>query len=118
VQPTPEPATAEPVPRAEPVPKAAPKPKPKAPATLVVTLSYVDREWRISANQGSRALAKPLAIKPTEALRMVAMIDLPGLHDAVEHIIAAEKADAEQRAIRLRAELAEIESRLTELAKR
>ena len=89
--------------------------KPKAPASLVVTLSYAEQQWTVAATQGSRSLAKPYAIKPTEALRMVALIDVPGVHDAVEHIIAAERADAQHRAIRLREELAEIESRLAEL---
>jgi hypothetical protein len=92
--------------------------KPKPPASLVVTLSYADQQWTVSAVQGSRALAKPYAIKPTEALRMVALIDVPGVHDAVEHIIASERADAEHRAVRLREELAEIESRLAELTAR
>ena len=90
-------------------------PKPKTPASLVVTLAYADREWTIAANLGSKALAKPYAIKPTEALRMVALIDVPGVHDAVENIIAAERVEAQQRAVRLREELAELESRLAEL---
>ncbi len=87
----------------------------KAPASLTVTLAYTDREWTIAANQGTKALAKPYVIKPAEALKMVAMIDVPGVHDAVENIIATERAEAEQHALRLRAELAEIEARLTEL---
>jgi hypothetical protein len=92
------------------------KPKPaKAPASLVVTLSYADREWTVAATQGSKSLAKPYVIRPAEALRMVALIDVPGLHEAVESIIAAERVDAEGRAARLRTELAEIESRLAEL---
>jgi hypothetical protein len=48
---------------------------------------------------------------------MVALVNLPGLHDAVESIIAAERTEAETRAQRLRAELAEIESRLNELTR-
>jgi hypothetical protein len=92
--------------------------RPKAPASLSVTLAYADREWTVAANQGSRTLAKPYVIKPAEALRMVSMLDMPGVHEAVETIIAAERAEAEGRAERLRAELAEIESRLSELAAR
>jgi hypothetical protein len=98
------------------LPRAAKPAKPKAPASLVVTLTYADKEWMVAANQGSKALAKPYVIKPTEALRMVALIDVPGVHDAVESIIAAERAEAEHRALRLREELAEIESRLAELS--
>jgi hypothetical protein len=92
--------------------------KPKAPASLTVTLSYADREWTVSASLGSRTLAKPYLIKPTEALRMVALVDVPGVHEAVESIIVAERAEAESRAARLRTELAEIENRLAELAGR
>jgi hypothetical protein len=92
--------------------------KPKAPASLTVTLSYADREWTVSASLGTRTLAKPYLIKPTEALRMVALVDVPGVHEAVESIIVAERAEAESRAARLRTELAEIETRLAELAGR
>ena len=92
--------------------------RPKAPASLTVTLSYADREWTVSASLGSRTLAKPYLIKPTEALRMVALVDVPGVHEAVESIIVAERAEAESRAARLRTELAELESRLAELAGR
>jgi hypothetical protein len=89
--------------------------KPKPVASLTVTLAYTDREWTIAAQQGSKTLAKPYVIKPTEALQMVALIDMPGVHEAVEAIIETERAEAEGRALRLREELAEIESRLAEL---
>jgi hypothetical protein len=49
---------------------------------------------------------------------MVALINVPGVQDAVASIVAAERQAAEDRAQRLRAELAEIESRLAELATR
>jgi hypothetical protein len=104
------PATAEP---AEPRPGRPAKVRP--PASLTVTLTYADREWMVAATQGSRTLAKPHVIRPADALRMVALIDVAGVHDAVEGIIAAERADAETRARRLREELAEIEARLSEL---
>jgi hypothetical protein len=90
--------------------------KPRAPASLTVTLSYADREWTVAASLGSKTLAKPYLIKPTDALRIVALVDVPGVHEAVENIIVAERAEAENRAARLRTELAEIESRLAELA--
>ncbi|MER7892754.1 hypothetical protein ABTX15_23320 [Micromonospora sp. NPDC094482] len=89
--------------------------KPKGPAGLTVTLAYADGEWTVAAQQGSKALAKPYVVKPAEALRMVALVDVPGVHEAVEQILAAERAEAEQQAEKLRAELAEIEARLAEL---
>jgi hypothetical protein len=100
---------------AKPARKATRSARPKGPAGLTVTLSYGDGEWTIGATQGSKALAKPYVIKPAEALRMVALVDVPGVQEAVEHIMSAERAEAEQQAEKLRAELAEIEARLAEL---
>jgi hypothetical protein len=99
--------------KAAPAKKAA---KPKAPPSLTVTLSYAEGEWTVAANQGAKALAKPYLIKPAEALKMVSMLDVPGVHEAVEEIVSAARAEAEQQADRLRAELAEIEARLAELS--
>ncbi|MBQ1076017.1 hypothetical protein KBX06_23075 [Micromonospora sp. C31] len=95
--------------------KAVKAVKPKGPAGLTVTLAYADGEWTVAAQQGSKALAKPYVVKPAEALRMVALVDVPGVHEAVEQIMAVERAEAEQQAEKLRAELAEIEARLAEL---
>ena len=97
-----------------PAKKAAAK-QPKAPAGLTVTLAYADGEWTVAANQGAKSLAKPYVIKAGEALKMVAMLDVPGVHEAVEEIVTAARAEAETQAERLRAELAEIEARLAEL---
>jgi hypothetical protein len=115
------PAPAPPVPTvvASPAPaarKATSRPgKAKGPAGLTVTLAYTDGEWTVAAVQGAKALAKPYVIRPAEALRMVSLVDVPGVQEAVEQIVSAERAEAEQQAERLRAELAEIEARLAEL---
>jgi hypothetical protein len=115
-----EPAAGEPVAeepkkvvRATPAKKAV---KPKVAPGLTVTLAYAEGEWTVAANQGAKALAKPYLIKPAEALKMVSMLDVPGVHEAVEEIVSAARAEAEQQAERLRAELAEIEARLAELS--
>jgi len=94
--------------------KAQPRVKPAA--TLTVTLAYAESEWTVSAQQGSKALAKPYVIRATEALKMVSMLDVPGVHEAVEEIVANARATAEREAQRLRSELAEIEAKLAELA--
>jgi hypothetical protein len=94
---------------------AARPPRAKPAAALTVTLAYGDGEWTVAATQGAKALAKPYVIRPAEALRMVSLVDVPGVQEAVEQIVSAERADAEQQAQRLRAELAEIEARLAEL---
>ncbi|GGQ60341.1 hypothetical protein GCM10010166_32450 [Couchioplanes caeruleus subsp. azureus] len=89
--------------------------RPKPVSELTVTLAYAEGEWTVAANQGSKALAKPYIVRPAEALRMVSLVDVPGVQEAVEQIMAAERAQAEQQAQRLRAELAEVEARLREL---
>jgi hypothetical protein len=89
--------------------------KSKVPAALTVTLAYADGDWTVAATQGSKALAKPHPIRPSDALKMVGLLDAPGVHDAVEQILTAERTDAEHQATRLRAELAEIEAKLAEL---
>ncbi len=99
-----------------PAPRKAVRPvKVKPAATLVVTLSYGEGEWTVAASQGAKSLAKPYVIRPAEALRMVSLVDVPGVQEAVEQIMSVERAEAEQQAQRLRAELAEIEARLAEL---
>jgi hypothetical protein len=54
-------------------------------------------------------------IRPADALKMVGLLDVAAVHEAVEQIVAAERAEAEQQAEKLRAELAEVEARLAEL---
>ena len=99
-------------------PKAKPARKPARPkpsTALTVTLAYSDGEWTVAAHQGTKALAKPYLIRPAEALKMVGMLDVPGVQEAVEEIVAAARSQAEAQAQRLRSELAEIEARLAEL---
>ena len=99
-------------------PKAKPARKPARPkpsTALTVTVAYSDGEWTVAAHQGTKALAKPYLIRPAEALKMVGMLDVPGVQEAVEEIVAAARSQAEAQAQRLRSELAEIEARLAEL---
>nr|WP_106318168.1 hypothetical protein [Actinoplanes italicus] len=100
---------------AAPARKAARPAKAKPSPSLTVTLAYAEGEWTIAANQGAKALARPYVIRPAEALRMVSLIDMPGVQEAVDQIMAAERAEAEQQAQRLREQLAEVEARLAEL---
>ncbi|MEV4352243.1 hypothetical protein AB0J83_47920, partial [Actinoplanes sp. NPDC049596] len=101
---------------APPAKKAAARPAKAKPAPgLTVTLAYAEGEWTVAANQGSKALAKPYVIRPAEALRMVSLVDVPGVQEAVEQILSAERAEAEAQAQRLREQLAEVEARLAEL---
>jgi outer membrane biosynthesis protein TonB len=107
-----EPESVPPAPRKPAAPKA---PKAKPAPTFTVTLSYAEGEWTVGAVQGSRTLARPYLIKPAEALKMVSMLDVPGVHEAVEQILSTERSQAQAHAEKLRAELAELEVKLAEL---
>ena len=114
--PAPREETAPPAPAPEAAPRRAARPaKVKPPAALTVTLAYAEGEWTVGANQGTKALAKPYVIKPGEALKMVALLDVPGVQEAVEQILSAERAVAQEHAERLRNQLAEVEAKLAEL---
>lgn len=89
--------------------------KPKPTPAVTITVAYTEGEWTVAAQQGAKALAKPYVIKPTEAMKMVALLDVPGVHEVVQQILAADQAQAEVQAQKLRTELAEIEARLAEL---
>ncbi|ABP54785.1 hypothetical protein Strop_2337 [Salinispora tropica CNB-440] len=111
-------SSARPVESAKPARRAVKSAKPakaKGPAGLTVTLAYAEGEWTVAAQQGAKVLAKPYVVKPAEALRMVGLVDVSGVQEAVEQILAAERAQAEQQAEQLRSELAEVEARLAEL---
>ncbi|GAA5180967.1 hypothetical protein GCM10023322_14500 [Rugosimonospora acidiphila] len=105
----------EPVEAAKPARKAVKQAKPKPQTGLTVTLAYAEGEWTVAAQQGAKVLAKPYLIKPAEALKMVGLLDVPGVQEAVEQIVSAERTEAQHQADRLRAELAEIEAKLAEL---
>jgi hypothetical protein len=113
--PAPRTETAPPPVETGPARKAARPAKVKPPAALTVTLAYTEGEWTVGAAQGSKALAKPYVIKPGEALKMVALLDVPGVQEAVEHILSAERTVAQEHAERLRTQLAEVEAKLAEL---
>jgi hypothetical protein len=101
----------------KPARKATRAAKPKPVPSLTVTVAYADGEWTVAAQQGSKALARPYLIKASEALALVGMLDVPGVQEAVEQIVEAERAQTQAHAERLRAELAEIEARLADYPK-
>jgi hypothetical protein len=98
-------------------PTTARRGRPKPPVALTVTLTYAAGAWAVGASQGTKVLAKPQPVRAADALRMVAMLDVPAVRETVEGIVSAARAEAEREADRLRSELAEIEARLAELGK-
>jgi hypothetical protein len=101
--------------------KAADKATPKArkavrkPGELTVTVHFKDGEWTDQAQRGARVLVKPTPVPAAAALRMVSALETPAVHDVVEEIVEATKAEAEEAAERLRAQLEEVENILADL---
>ncbi len=107
-----EPESVPPAPRKPATPKAA---KAKPLPSFTVTVAYTEGEWTVGAVQGAKVLAKPYVIKPADALKMVSMLDVSGVQEAVETIMSAERAQTLAVAEKLRAELAELEAKLADL---
>jgi hypothetical protein len=82
---------------------------------LTVTLGHHEGRWTVQAAKGTRILVKPTSVRPADALKMVALLDAPGVTDVVAEIVEAARAEAEQIAERLRRELAEVEATLADL---
>ncbi len=105
-------------PRAEP---PAPRPaarrtgRGKGPADLSVTLTWQDGDWTVQAHRGTKVLARPGPVRAADALRMVGLLDVPAVADAVGEIVTAARTAAADRAEQLRRELADVEARLAEL---
>jgi hypothetical protein len=83
---------------------------------LTVTLSHHDGQWTVQAAKGARVLIKPTTVRAADALRMVGQLDSPAVAEAVEEIVAAARAEAEDQAARPRRELAEVEAALADLS--
>jgi hypothetical protein len=79
---------------------------------VAVTIGYADGEWTVEIGSGRRRLAGRQAIKPAEALDVVDLLEVPGLHEEVERTVAADQAYARQHAEELRGQLDELETRM------
>jgi hypothetical protein len=66
----------------------------------------------VEIDSGRRRLVSRQAIKPAEALEVVDLLDVPGLHGEVEQTVAADQDYARQHAEELRGELDQLETRM------
>jgi len=83
---------------------------------LTVTLAHHEGHWTVSAARGARVLVKPTSVRAADALRMVGLLESTAVADAVEEIVSAARAEAEEQAERLRQQLAEVEAALADLS--
>ncbi|WP_035859566.1 hypothetical protein [Cryptosporangium arvum] len=112
VSPTVDDGAAKPAAKARPARKAGAKRAPD----LTVTLAHHEGHWTVSAARGARVLVKPTSVRAADALKMVGLLESPAVADAVDEIVSAARAEAEEQAERLRQQLAEVEAALADLS--
>lgn len=84
-------------------------------APLTLTVAYRREGWTVRARRGRRQVLRGYAITTTDALKKIAMLDVPTVYEEAEQIHASELARAERRLALLRSEVAAVEARLAEL---
>jgi hypothetical protein len=112
------PAPAKAVP-AKPAPaKASRRPAKKAGRTaaqpLTVTLRFTDGSWTVEAQRGARRLAKASTVRPGAVQTFAELVDDDTVREAISSIVASNRTVAEEKAEKLRAELAAAEAALKE----
>lgn len=116
--PAPSSSSRSPSPSPAPAPVAArsrrPRARQKQPA-VTITLASSGEQWTLSATRGGRSLQKPTPVPPGSVLAAARLFDAPALQQAVGDVVAAAKAEAQQRAGELRDELAQVQSLLDSL---
>jgi hypothetical protein len=109
-------------------PRAARTPAPTSPATptrnkagttgrrpasvpaVTITIASAGSSWSVSANRGARAMVKKAPAAPGVVTAIAALLNLQEVEAAVAAVNGAALGEAEARAEKLRAELAEIEA--------
>jgi hypothetical protein len=84
--------------------KAGPLPQ------VTVTISSVGADWMVSAGRGARSIAKAVPLPPGVVTAITKLLDQPSITEAVAEVNDTARAEAEDRAAKLRAELTELEA--------
>jgi hypothetical protein len=77
---------------------------------VTVTIASAGSSWSVSAHRGARTVVKNAALPPGVVAAVAALLNQPGVEDAVAAVNDTARGEAEARADRLRAELAEVEA--------
>ncbi len=88
----------------------------KLPARLTVTLAYANGQWVVEVRRGRALLGSRHLVRSAEALNMLSILDVPGVHDSVEKALAVDQTEAARQAERMRSELSELEAKLAGLS--
>lgn len=87
----------------------------KLPGRLTVTLVYANGQWLAEVRKGRALLGSRHLVRSTEALNMLAQLDVPGVQASVESALSVDQLEAARQAERMRNELSELESKLANL---
>jgi hypothetical protein len=103
-------------PAAAPARKAASARRSRGPkrtvAPMVVTLRFRDGGWTVEAQRGARRLAKPMPLRPGAVSALTEHLDDEPVRQALVETVEACRAEVEQRAAELRAQLQATEATL------
>ena len=94
--------------------RAARKSNRKSAHPLTVTLRFNDGRWTVEAQRGARRLARASLVRPGAVQAFAELVDDPTVQDAISEIVESNRTVAEQKAEKLRAELAAAEAALEE----
>ena len=78
--------------------------------TVTITLVSVGSSWSVSASRGARVTAKKVSVAPGVVTAIAALLNIHDVEEAVAAVNGAALGEAEARADKRRAELAEVEA--------
>ena len=96
-----------------PVRAKTPAGSPRRPAPIpavTITIASAGSSWSVTAHRGARVVVKKTAVSPGAVAALAALLNQPGVEDAVAAVNDTARGEAEARAEKLRAELAEVEA--------
>jgi hypothetical protein len=80
---------------------------------IAVTLVYTDGAWTVEVERKNGVSEGTHDVRPTDALRAIDLLDVPGVREEVEKAITDDQIRAEKEAQRLRDELGGVGAKLT-----
>jgi hypothetical protein len=80
------------------------------PPTVTITISSSGAAWSVTGSRGGRAVIKPTSLAPGVVTAIAKLLTQPGISEAVAEVNDTARAEAEERAAKLRAELNELEA--------
>lgn len=81
---------------------------------LTVTLRFTDGSWTVEAQRGARRLARATPVRPGAVQTFAELVDDDTVREAISTIVASNRTVAEEKAEKMRAELAAAEAALKE----